>query len=269
MTIENVAIRPMDRDFLLWRCLHGGPLSAENLDAPPEVEGMDWAALRGRNLPLLALLTETYGSCAMLAWDGDLVVGYARFYPQPVWDLTAAGHMCLQQFAPNGPSAELAAQRLPPLSELTDRTLRVHCLMTGSPQQRENPYRRKGLGTRLVRALIDWATTQGWAAIEATAYEEIPALYEISGQAGRRWWERLGFVVAEVGVEPGIEGGLLDLVRRQASELGLPEDQATNRYTMRLALAPWRPRTAWRVAETIPCAGASIDTAHDEKEGSR
>ena len=233
---QEVIIRPMAEDSLLWRCLHSGPLWAENIDSPPSVKGMDWVALRERNLPLLAALIRTYKSCAMLAWDDDRVVGFLRFYPKALYDLEAAGLMCLQQLHPNGPSAMLTDRRFPPLGDLADRTLSVHCLMTGSPQQAENPYQRKGLGSRLVRALVDWATEQGWDAIESTAYEEIPVLYEITGQAGRRWWERLGFEMVAVEIEPGFDGRLLDLMRQQATELGLAQEQVTNRYTMRLEL---------------------------------
>ena len=74
-----------------------------------------------------------------------------------------------------------------------DKTLTVHCMMTGSPFQTENTYQRKGIGTRLAQGLVAWGTAQGWRGIEATAYEGLDILYANTGQAGVPFWERLGF----------------------------------------------------------------------------
>jgi hypothetical protein len=52
-------------------------------------------------------------------------------------------------------------------AQIEDKTLVVHCLKTGGSQQNENPYQRKGIGTRMVRGLIEWAKVNGWERIEA------------------------------------------------------------------------------------------------------
>jgi hypothetical protein len=125
---------------------------------------------RQRNLPLLRKIAKTYGACAILARDGDHIVGQLRFYPKAICDLKGAGGLCLQQDHPAGPAEDFADHDFPPLAQIEDKTLVVHCLMTGSPQQRENPYQRKGIGTRMVRALIQWAKTNGWERNEADSY---------------------------------------------------------------------------------------------------
>ena len=236
--LENVTIKPMTEDFVLWRCLHGGPLDVEAIDAPDPHPKVDWAVHNAINLPLLSKLTQTYGTCAMLAWDGNQVVGYVRFYPKVISAMPEAGHMCLQQVFPNGPSPQLIEAEFAPLGEIQDKTLAVHCLMTGSPQQTENPYQRKGLGTRLVRAMVDWATENGWDAIEATAYVDLPLFYEVTGNAGRHWWERLGFEVVSADEEPAMddEDGFVRAAKEQAAEQGLDPESVKTRYTMRLEL---------------------------------
>lgn len=72
--------------------------------------------------------------------------------------------------------------------------------------------------------------------IEPIAYEEIPYLYQISGSAGKKFWEKMGFKVVIQDTEPGLKGELLEKVRKEAADLGIPEDQAANRYQMRLEL---------------------------------
>ena len=236
--LEDVVIRPMSTGFILWRCLHSGPLDEANIEATKPHPKVDWAAHNAINVPLLSKLIRTYGTCAMLAWDRDRVVGYIRFYPKVINDMPDAGHMCLQQAFPNGPSPELVTRRFPPLDEIEDKVLQVHCLMTGSPQRDENPYQRKGLGSRLARAMVDWARVNSWDAIEAEAYVDLPLFYEVTGNAGRKWWERLGFSVASAGIEPAMldESDFMGTAKEQAVELGLDPESVTTRYTMRLDL---------------------------------
>ena len=172
----------MAERFLCLRCLHGGPLSAGTLhDWSSADRSIPWKTLRACNLPLLAKLTATYGACAMLAQEGPQVVGVLRFYPKVIAVLKEAGDLCLQQEHPAGPSKNLAEVRFPSLEEIGDRTLVVHCLMTGSPSQEQNPYQRRGLGSRLVRHLVEWAAGRGWRRIEATTYEDLPMRLKLSG----------------------------------------------------------------------------------------
>ncbi len=231
--MDNIVIRPMTSDMILWRCLHNGPLTAASVERPPQGQGMDWALHRETNVPLLQKLIDTYGTCAMLAWDGDAVVGFVRFYPKVVAQMEEAGQLCLQQSWPNGPSAKLAEQPFPPKERLADKTLMVHCLMTGSPKNESNPYQRVGLGTALTKALLAWARAQGWDRIEATAYEDVDAVYRITGQAGREFWERLGFLATRVSKETEMTGDFLRLVEQQLRERGLDPRAAQNKYTMR------------------------------------
>ncbi len=235
--LDDLIVEPMKEDFILWRCLHAGPLTRRNIDAPePNVE-VDWPSTRARNIPLLKKLTRTYGACAILARDGDSVVGTLRFYPKALCSFADSGAgFCLQQRPPAGPQDDLAAREFPPREGLADKTLFVHCLMIASPPGDPNRYRRKGLATRLALELVRWAEDQGWSEIEANSYEEIPLLYAISGSVGRRFWERLGFSMVHQDTEPAISGDFLVKLRQDTVAAGLRAEDVTNRYEMRLDL---------------------------------
>jgi hypothetical protein len=238
--LEHLAVEPMSEDFILWRCLHQGPLSRRTIDAPLPNPEIDWPSTRVRNVPLLIKLTRTYGACAILARDGEDVVGSLRFYPKLLCSFGPGGAaFCLQQSYPAGPRDDFVSREFPPLMALADKTLFVHCLMVASPAGDPNRYRRKGLATRLALELVRWAKDEAWWAIEATAYEEIPMLYAISGVAGRRFWERLGFSLVHQDTEPAISGDLLVKLRRDAVAAGLRPENVAKRYKMRLDLTSW------------------------------
>jgi hypothetical protein len=236
--MDRLIIEPMGEDLLIWRCLHGGPLSARNIDEPAPNPEVDWAWARARNVPLLKKLAETYGSSAIVARDGDAVVATLRFYPKALCEFGEGGAaFCLQQRYPAGPADDRAAGPFRRLPDLADKTLFVHCMMIVTPKDEPDRYRRQGLATHMARELVRWARERGWAAIEATAYEDIPFLYAIAGVAGKRFWEKLGFRVAISDQEPAMTGPLLEDVRQSALAADIPAEKAANRYRMRLELA--------------------------------
>lgn len=237
--IEGMSIKLMEPNLILWRCLHGGPMTKDTVDQPQPHPACPWEEFKARNVPLLTKLTATYGACAVVAFDGDRIVGQLRFYPKFICSLAAAGPgLCLQQRFPAGPASDLVARRFPPLEELEDKTLLVHCLMTGSPQQSENPYQRRGLGKAMVRHLVEWAGRKGWRAIEADAYENLDLVYTVTGQAGKTFWEKNGFHVAHIGVESAFiqEDDFVKTLRKQAAACGLAPAETMNKYRMRLEL---------------------------------
>lgn len=239
--LEDVKVEMMSSEFILWRCLHSGPLTKETVDHPKPHPHVPWDQLRVRNLPLLAKLTEVYGSCAVIARDGNQIVGQLRFYPKAICNMAAPGPgLCMQQEFPGGPADDFGKNEFPPLDQIADKTLFVHCMMTGSPQQKNNPYQHKGLGSRMVRTLIDWAGQRRWIAIEANAYADLPCVYAVTGQAGRAFWGKLGFHVIESGIEPAFvedgHQGFVETLLKEAAGRGIDADTAKTKYTMRLDL---------------------------------
>ena len=234
----DVIIEPMGEEFILWRCLHYGPLSPRTIDRWSNDRGLDWKRYRARNIPILKKLTRTYGACAILARAENRIVGQLRFYPRVVWDMDSVGEMCLQQDFPNGPADDFADTEFPPLERIEDKTLAVHCLMTGSSLQEKNPYQRKGIGTRMVRFLIQWAKTGGWEHITADAFEDLPIIYEITGSTGITFWEKLGFHMADRHPHPYLREPSEFVVKleEQARSVGIDPERAKDRIVMRLDL---------------------------------
>jgi GNAT superfamily N-acetyltransferase len=233
---EEILIEPMTEKFILWRCLHYGPLSSGNIDQWPADSEIEWKRYRKRNIPLLLKLTRTYGACAVLAKAGEKIVGQLRFYPHVVWDMESAGEMCLLMEFPNGPADDFADAEFPPLEQIEDKSLAVHCLMTGSSLQEDNPFQRKGIGTRMVKFLIQWASDNGWENIEADAFEDIPIIYEITGSAGITFWQKLGFHVADRHPHPYLQerNEFVETLEKQAAAMGISPECAKDRIVMRL-----------------------------------
>ncbi len=235
--IEDVVVEPMTEEFIVWRCLHGGPLSCKTIDQWPETRTMLLERYRDRNMPLLRKLIQTYGTCAILARDGDQVVGQLRFYPKVVRAMNG-GYLCLQQDPPAGPADGFADSDFPEPASIEDKTLSVHCMMTGSSLQAENPYQRKGIGTRMAETLIQWARENGWEHIEADAFEEIPYIYEVTGSAGYTFWEKLGFHIADRHPHPHLQGQdeFVQKLEEKAKAIGISPERARDRIIMRLDL---------------------------------
>jgi hypothetical protein len=152
--------------------------------------------------------------------------------------MSDAGEMCLQQDYPNGPADDFAETEFPPLEKIEDKTLAIHCLMTGSPQKEENPFQRKGIGTRIVRSLIEWAMTKGWEHIEVDAFEDIPMIYEMTGSAGINFWKKLGFRIVDRHPHPYLQDRSEFVVRleEQAKSIGISPERAKDRLVMRIDL---------------------------------
>lgn len=233
---DDIVIKPMDKGSILWRCLHHGGLTAGGIDSGFP-EGFDGNRYRAINVPVLEKIIDTYDSCAILAWAGEKVIGSLRFYPK--WMLTKDQQgLCMHQDYPYGPGKPLLTMDFPALTELTDKTLRIHCMMAGPALKKDNPYRRRGLGTRMVEVLVDWARDKGWEALEATAYESLDIVYDTFGQAGREFWEKLYFRLIRTEIEPFLTGDneIVRQMKQQAMAKGIDPEKIKNRHIMRREL---------------------------------
>jgi GNAT superfamily N-acetyltransferase len=155
-------IVPMDKKFVLYRCLHAGLLSPSNIELrSTNVPGLPKEQI-DRNKMLLTRLVDTYGTCAMLAVEGEYVVGYARFYPDIVYGLAGRKHICCQD-RQSPITSEMAEMEIPKYDSLTDRTLRINCWFI------HGDYRNRGLSHLLLQSILDWAYDHGWKTVRASA----------------------------------------------------------------------------------------------------
>jgi len=224
--MDSLILKPMDSSLLVWRCLHDGPITRVNLDAPPDESRLP---SRESAVRLLGQLTDRYGSAAILAWEEDEVVGLLRFVPRVVARMEGCGGFCLLMPHPAGPTEDFPLAVLPARETIEDRTLVVTCMQLLSDRQRQ------GLGRAMVERLKSWARNEGWDAIEATAYQDLPLVYEVTGNAGRRWWEDLGFHVTESMEEEAMKyyGDFVHSLEAQAREREMDPGKVTRKFIMR------------------------------------
>ena len=152
----------MSKDFILFRCLHDGPLSHSNIEAKSMNIGRLSKEQLERNKKLLTRLIDDYGSCAMLAMEGDSVIAHARFYPQIVYNRF--------EFCCHDPkhiiTQEMVEMDLPPLTNPTERILRITCFFV------HKDYRGQGLSHKLINATLEWAKNNGWKSVRCFAYQD-------------------------------------------------------------------------------------------------
>ena len=149
---------PMNQDFILFCCLHGGLLSPASIE---EKCGLPKEQLN-RNKKLLARLIDAYGSCAMLAMEGESVVAHARFYPQAIYNQFA---FCCQD--PNHAiTQEMVEMKLAPLVNPAERILRITCFFV------HKDYQGQGLSHQLIDAILEWAKNHAWKSVRCFAYPD-------------------------------------------------------------------------------------------------
>ena len=148
-------ISHMNADFILYCCLHCGPVNASTIDEKCTLPD-DQAA---RNKQFLTRVVETYGSCGMLVEEKGLVIAHARFYPHFIHDqfdfcCHDPNHMITE---------EMVRMELPRLEKLKERSLRITCFFVHAD------YRGQGLSHKLIAAILEWAKANEWQRIRCFA----------------------------------------------------------------------------------------------------
>jgi hypothetical protein len=133
-------------------------------------------------------MIQRYGTCALLAWDEQIIVGQIRFYPMAIARLIAES-----QTDPSPLLDCTAACR----RDKDEGTLWVQCVMTSVPYENSDNAKRvgarRGTGLKLARALVSWAGDHGWRRIVKVAHCDLDWFYGIQGGGGRAFWEKAGF----------------------------------------------------------------------------
>jgi GNAT superfamily N-acetyltransferase len=148
----------MNKDFILFCCLHCGLLSPSTIEEKCSLpEGQS-----NRNKKLLTRLIDTYGSCAMLAMEGDSVVAHARFYPETIYNQF---EICCQDPS-HAITQEMVEMKLPPLENPAERILRITCFFV------HKDYRGQRLSHELIDAILEWAKNNAWKSVRCFAYPD-------------------------------------------------------------------------------------------------
>lgn len=161
MTVDGkqVTIRPMDDSYIIDACAHD------------RAKGLSYPTFRRFHEELM----KRYGNSAILAWCGPEVVGFVNFYPDN-FDSPAA----LCPGVESKLNEKFAETEWP--TQPSD-TLAISCVNISEG------FRRKQVGSALVKHVIAWAKENGYRRITAGANDTqwwVPC---------KPFWEKLGFRV--------------------------------------------------------------------------
>ncbi|KPK83515.1 MAG: hypothetical protein AMJ81_08065 [Phycisphaerae bacterium SM23_33] len=192
-----IDIRAMDEDFIVFRKMYDPPLTAQNIrtfgphDDVAQLEVIE---------EFFRKQIRALGSCMILAWEGDGVIGKMHFTTREMhealggperWNSSSCYCVDHAGFAPaikNLSDAELTS-----LLSSPSRTLCVLCFNVGHSDER---YHGQGIAKAMVRYLKSWARERGWRRIEARSCPDITPTNVIGDWMLRRSpLERLGFYV--------------------------------------------------------------------------
>lgn len=189
-----IQYKMMDVDNVVSKCLHNGPLLFSDTDKHSKEEEPSVQRF-------LASACTAYGSCAVIAYEEDSIVGLAWFYPTIVFSLTGT-HLCIQS---QEEVKKFAAAILPEKSSLKEKELRIACFqvvndykaMAEGRKEGYPSYLHKGIGQGLLETLINWARIEGWDRIVGSAIPHIPPLMAWSCHLSIERYKKFGFAVAE------------------------------------------------------------------------
>jgi GNAT superfamily N-acetyltransferase len=153
----------------------------------------------------LRKMVEVYGSCGVLALDGDIIVGVLWFYPQWIKQ-KFGGPICIQ-----GENYEALTQfnleAVPAMEAMPTKTLHIECMMVVRSERAD--YTGRGIGRGMIEHLITWARQNHWTRIEAQAISDIKPLRLWAGAYTVARYQALGFEIVEgaVTTNPGLLEG--------------------------------------------------------------
>jgi GNAT superfamily N-acetyltransferase len=239
----------MDENYLHLTCLHGRAADTARFEPPAdplpgEHPPLPWsdemlreviASYREHRIghprpaPFMGEMIRRYGTCAILAWEGQHVTGHIRFYPMEVARLLAPGEPDPSPVLDCRFACEPAAD---------EGTLWVQCVTTSRPYTDAAGARetgaRQGIGRKLAEALVAWARERGWARVVKVAHCDLDWFYGIQGGGGKAFWLKSGFHVADTlhnrPWEPDAEAKAI--IEAQMNENGMTERDVWTWYKM-------------------------------------
>jgi GNAT superfamily N-acetyltransferase len=198
-----IDIRAMDEDFIVYRKMYQPPLTRDNIG---KVNPGDWAEHleKFRKNGWQELIKEflrkqicAIGSCAILAWDGDGVIGKMYFSTKELWDACRKADcwLCVENESMPKFIQSLSDSQLAELLHSPTRTLRIICYNIGHQDER---YHGHGIARAMIEYLKQWASQRGWRRLIAEACPDItPTMCCGPNNPRRGQLERCGFHVLE------------------------------------------------------------------------
>jgi len=200
---RDIDIRPMDEGFIVYCKMFQAPLLPADVPEPkPGEPGYVVQEFFRKQIRYL-------GSCMILAWDGDGVIGKMHFTTRELheaiggpecWDEPYCYCVDHEGFAPR--LETLSDADLAPLLASPSRTLRVLCFNIGHIDPRWHGH---GIAKAMLNYLKQWAPERGWRRIEAWSCADITPTNVVGEWMLRRGaLERQGFRVVEEEQVPAV-----------------------------------------------------------------
>ncbi len=197
----------MDESFIVYRKLYHPPLTPTNI---AKINPGDWAdhltrfQREGWQRCIEAFFRQQIrriGSCGVLAWDGDGVIGKMYFTTKEVYHRfqgngdPSVGQYCVEHERMPLIIQSIREDELHRLLESPSQTLRIVCFNIGHSETR---YQGQGIASQMLILLKAWARSLGWRRLEALAYPDVVPYGAWAPHILRRGaLERRGFTVVE------------------------------------------------------------------------
>jgi hypothetical protein len=204
-----IDIRAMDESFIVYRKMYKPPLTRENIsvfaehDDVKQLERFKEAGWLDAMREFLRKQIRTIGSCAILAWEGDGVIGKMRFTTREMQDAIsqAGGSLCVDSDTMATTIMKFTNEQLDRLLASESKTLWITCFNIGHSDTR---YQGQGIATAMVEFLKSWARQRGWRHIEALSCADVVPYKVLGPQILRQSaWERRGFhLIRAIQVSP-------------------------------------------------------------------
>ncbi len=208
-----IDIRAMDEDFIVYRKMFVPPLTRESIGkvnpGDPEYLGPQLTDGRFKIIEdFFRKQIQIVGSCMILAWEGEGVVGKMHFTTREMhealggpeqWNSSSCYCVDHDGFAPR--IKAFSEDELTRLLTSRNPTLRILCFNVGHMDER---YQGQGIAKAMVEYLKPWAQQRGWRRIEARSCPDITPPTVVGNWMLRRGpLERLGFyVLKEMSASP-------------------------------------------------------------------
>lgn len=204
---RHIDIRPMDESLIVFRKMYVPPITRENLGTGTPDDPPCLAEFLRTDAPhiieqFLRKQIGAIGSCAILAWEGDAVVGKMYFTTREMWDAFRQDDswMCVEHESMPRMIQSLSDERITSLLASPTRTLYIQCFNIGHFDAR---YHGKGIASAMLHELKQWAKANGWRRLEIKSCPDVVPFWALGPNVLRRSaLARRGFQVAEEVVCP-------------------------------------------------------------------
>lgn len=198
---RDIDIRPMDESFVVYRKMYVPPITRENLATGTDNDPACLFEFLGSEAPqiidqFLRTQIRAIGSCGILAWESDAVIGKMYFATREMWDAFRQGDcwMCVEHESMPRMIRSLSDERIAALLASPSKTIYVECFNVGHFDAR---YHGKGIASAMLRELVRWAKENGWRRLEIKSCPDVVPFWALGPNVLRRSaLEKRGFFLA-------------------------------------------------------------------------